>query len=112
MTTRRLAIHTFNVYSRALWFALAAVTVVSEVVPSPHTKPLFFYGLYSPAKLICFLALGFLTPLVSRAVNRHQIGSIPDQPCHYGQVFTSRDVYGDVIFCGRKPIQSVRSSYL
>jgi SAM-dependent methyltransferase len=56
--------------------------------------------------------LGFLTPLVSRAVNRHQIGSIPDQPCHYGQVFTSRDVYGDVIFCGRKPIQSVRSSYL
>jgi ubiquinone/menaquinone biosynthesis C-methylase UbiE len=51
--------------------------------------------------------LGFLTPLVSRAVNRHQVGSIASQPCHYGKVFTSRDVYGDVIFCGQKPIQSV-----
>jgi SAM-dependent methyltransferase len=51
--------------------------------------------------------LGFLTPIVSRAVNRHQIGSMANQPCHYGQFFTSHDVYGDVIFCGRKPIQSV-----
>jgi ubiquinone/menaquinone biosynthesis C-methylase UbiE len=51
--------------------------------------------------------LGFLTPILSRTVNRHQIGSITNHPCHYGQIFTNRDVYGDVIFCGRKPIQSV-----
>jgi SAM-dependent methyltransferase len=50
--------------------------------------------------------LGFLTPFVSRAVNRHHLGQLTNQPCHYGPNYTGRDVYGDVVFCGRKPIES------
>lgn len=58
-----MRVHVFNNYSKALWLALAATTVVSEVIPTPQLRPLFFYGLYGPAKIVCFLALGFLTPL-------------------------------------------------
>ncbi len=69
MQAGRLGIPICNIYARVLWLALAAVTVVSEIIPTPHLKPLFFYGLYSPAKLICFLALGFLTPLAFARLN-------------------------------------------
>jgi hypothetical protein len=69
MTIKRLGLHIFNAYTRALWLTLATVTVVSEIIPTPRLKPLFFYGLYSPAKLICFLALGFLTPLAFERLN-------------------------------------------
>jgi hypothetical protein len=66
---RRIGLHLFDVYIRALWLALVAVTILSEVIPTPHLKPLLFYGLYSPAKLICFLALGFFTPLALASMN-------------------------------------------
>jgi hypothetical protein len=59
----RLAIHIFNRYTRALWIALAATTVISEIVPIPHMSPILHYGVYSPAKLVCFLLIGFFTPL-------------------------------------------------
>jgi len=66
---RRHSLHIFNAYTRTLWVALAAITVLSEVIPAPHVRPLIFYGLYTPSKLICFLALGFLTPLAFALLN-------------------------------------------
>jgi hypothetical protein len=59
----RIAIPIFNVWTRALWIALAVTTVISEIVPIPHMSPILHYGVYSPAKLACFLLIGFFTPL-------------------------------------------------
>jgi hypothetical protein len=60
---KSISIRIFNASTRTFWMMLAAIAVVSETIPTPHVGPLFFYGLYGPAKVICFLALGFLTPL-------------------------------------------------
>ena len=60
---KSISVRVFNVHIKLLWMILAAVTVVSETIPTPHVGPWFFYGLYGPSKLLCFLALGFLTPL-------------------------------------------------
>jgi hypothetical protein len=65
----RLAIHIFNRYTRSLWIALAATTVISEVVPVPRMNPILHYGVYSPAKLACFLLIGFFTPLAFARLN-------------------------------------------
>ena len=35
----------------------------------PARSGIVFYGLYGPAKIICFLALGFLTPLAFALLN-------------------------------------------
>jgi hypothetical protein len=65
----QLAIHIFSRYTRSLWIALAATTVISEVVPVPHMSPTLHYGIYSPAKLACFLLIGFFTPLAFARLN-------------------------------------------
>ncbi|HEY1806212.1 MAG TPA: hypothetical protein VGG45_17190 [Terracidiphilus sp.] len=62
-------LHIFNAYTKALWVVLAGITIVSEIIPTPNVRPLFFYGLYGPAKVICFLVLGFLTPLAFGLLN-------------------------------------------
>ena len=69
MTMKRFGFSVFSDYSRVLWLAVATITIVSEIVPNPQLRAVLFYGLYSPAKLLCFLALGFLTPL---AFARHR----------------------------------------
>jgi hypothetical protein len=66
---KRRSLHIFNAYTRAMWVALAGITVVSEIIPAPHVRALFFYGLYGPAKIICFLAMGYLTPLAFALLN-------------------------------------------
>jgi hypothetical protein len=59
----RLALHICNGYTLALWSALAALTVVSGVVPIPHMTPILHYGIYGPLKMACFLMIGYFTPL-------------------------------------------------
>ena len=66
---KRWAVHIFNAYTRTLWLVLAGVTVLSEIMPNPQFRPLLFYGLYSPSKLLCFLVMGFLTPLAFSRLN-------------------------------------------
>jgi hypothetical protein len=65
----RFALHIFNGYTRSLWIALAATTVISEVVPIPHMSPMLHYGVYSPSKLVVFLLIGFFTPLAFARLN-------------------------------------------
>ena len=62
-------LHIFNACTRTLWIALAAAMVISEVVPVPHMSPILHYGMYSPAKLACFLLIGFFTPLAFARLN-------------------------------------------
>ncbi len=59
----RFALHMFNRYTRSLWMALVASTVISEVIPIPHMNWILHYGVYSVSKLGCFLLIGFFTPL-------------------------------------------------
>jgi len=58
-----MAVHICTRYTRLAWFALAATTVVSEVMKLPRMSPLMHYGFYGPGKLLCFFMLGYLTPL-------------------------------------------------
>lgn len=67
--SKSLSLHIFNAATRTLWVVLAGITVVSEIIPTPHVRALLFYGLYGPAKLLCFLAVGFLTPLAFALLN-------------------------------------------
>jgi len=46
--------------------------------------------------------LGFLNPWLSFSVNRAASGLRPAIPCSYGEVYSSADVYGDVIVAGEK----------
>ena len=69
MTAVQPVLRIFTVYTRFLWFALAAMTVISEVVPIPHMSRLLHYGVYTPCKLICFMMAGFLTPLAFSRIN-------------------------------------------
>ena len=52
----------FGAVSKTIWGIIAAVTVISEVVPVPLMPPVPFYS-YCAAKLVCFVALGYLAPL-------------------------------------------------
>jgi hypothetical protein len=65
----RLSLHIFNAWTRFLWIVLAVTTVISEVVPIPHMNPILHYGVYSPSKLVCFLLIGFFTPLAFARLN-------------------------------------------
>lgn len=69
-----MRIHIFNPYIRAVWTALACATVASEIIPTPHVNPLLFYGVYTPAKVVCLLALSFLTPLAFSLLNNLNLG--------------------------------------
>lgn len=51
------------------WAILALTTVISEIAPNPHLPYFLHYWVYSPAKLIAFLALGFLVPLAFARLN-------------------------------------------
>lgn len=68
-TKMEVPVQIFGAYTKTVWALLAGVTIVSEIIPTPHVRALFFYGLYGPAKIICFLALGFLTPLAFELLN-------------------------------------------
>jgi hypothetical protein len=46
-----------------MWTALAAATVVSEVMPIPHMTAAMHYGVYTPLKLALFFMVGYVTPL-------------------------------------------------
>lgn len=58
-----LILHICNRFTVFLWTALAAFTVISEVMPVPPMGPVLHYGIYCPLKLICFLMVGYLTPM-------------------------------------------------
>ena len=64
-----LALLTRTAGFRLAWGVAAAITVLAEVLPSPHMTPFVHYGLYGPAKLLCFFVLGLLTPLAFRRMN-------------------------------------------
>jgi SAM-dependent methyltransferase len=49
--------------------------------------------------------LGFLSPFVSRAVNRHRVGCFANEHREYSGTSTSHDIYGDAIFSVRKPFR-------
>jgi ubiquinone/menaquinone biosynthesis C-methylase UbiE len=46
--------------------------------------------------------LGFLNPLMSQLVNRHSAGIVPQSTCTYGEIFSTRDIYGDLLVTARK----------
>ena len=46
--------------------------------------------------------LGFLNPIVSHLVNRHSAGIISQPTCSYGEVFSTKDIYGDLLITARK----------
>jgi hypothetical protein len=48
--------------AKFLWTGIVAVTVVTEVMPIPLMPRAPFYA-YCAAKLICFVAVGYLAPL-------------------------------------------------
>jgi hypothetical protein len=47
---------------KLVWAAIVLVTIVVEVMPIPLMPPLPFYS-YCTAKLICFIALGYIAIL-------------------------------------------------
>jgi SAM-dependent methyltransferase len=55
--------------------------------------------------------LGFLSPFVSRAVNRHCVGYPANEHHEYCEAYTSRDVYGDAIVSARKPLHGQTPSW-
>jgi len=57
-----LRLRVFTPGMKALWAVIVMITVVSETVPIPLMPPVFFYS-YCAAKLICFVAIGYLAPL-------------------------------------------------
>lgn len=46
--------------------------------------------------------LGFLNPIVSHLVNRHSAGIVAQSTCSYGEVFSTKDIYGDLLITARK----------
>ena len=52
----------FRPATKLVWAILISVTVITEVMPIPPMPRLPFY-LYYAAKLVCFIAVGFLAPL-------------------------------------------------
>jgi hypothetical protein len=57
-----LRFRVFTPGMKALWAVIVVITVVSEIVPIPLMPPVPFYS-YCAAKLICFVAIGYLAPL-------------------------------------------------
>jgi hypothetical protein len=53
----------------SVWFAFAAITVVSEVTPVPAMPAWLHYGVYTPAKLFLFFIVGYLVPLAFARFN-------------------------------------------
>jgi len=63
-------LHARGVLVRTVWFGVAGFTILVELIPVPVMPSLIHYGIYGPSKLICFLILGFLTPIAFRRMNR------------------------------------------
>ena len=61
-TSETLHIRVFNRSTKLVWALVVSITVVTEVMPIPLMPPVPFYS-YCVAKLICFIAVGFLAPL-------------------------------------------------
>jgi hypothetical protein len=57
-----LRIRVFSPATKSLWAIVVAIITITEVMPIPLMPPLPFYS-YQAAKLICFVALGYLAPL-------------------------------------------------
>jgi hypothetical protein len=59
---REKHLRVFSLATKAIWGLIVATTVVTEVIPIPLMHPFPFYS-YKAAKLVCFVALGYLAPL-------------------------------------------------
>ena len=92
--------HKIRIFSPAiklLWTGIVTVTVVTEVMPIPLMPRTPFYA-YCAAKLICFVAVGYLAPLAFwrfNALNRGILLAAISAGCveslqgilHYGHSF-------------------------
>jgi len=56
-------VHICSAKTAAIWAAVAATTVVFEIVPAPVMGPVLHYGVYTPLKLVLFLLVGYIAPL-------------------------------------------------
>lgn len=59
----KLVVRICNQYTVSTWVVVAAVTVISEVIPVPQMSRIVHYGVYTPLKLVLFFLIGYLTPL-------------------------------------------------
>ncbi len=57
-----LQVRAFSPAIKAVWAVIVAITVASEVLPIPLMPPVPFYS-YGAAKALCFVVLGYLSPL-------------------------------------------------
>jgi hypothetical protein len=60
--TGKLHIQVFNPAIKMLWAVIVAITIFTEVIPIPLMPPVPFYS-YKVAKVVCFVAVGYLAPL-------------------------------------------------
>ena len=65
----KIAMQICNSFTRLMWTTLAAITIVSEVVPVPRMNPFLHYGVYCVSKVSCFLMLGYLLPMAFKRIN-------------------------------------------
>jgi hypothetical protein len=79
-TTATVTVPMFSVPLRALWFLLLACTLASELVPLSVAFEAQFSSLtfhcYEAAKLVAFVAFGFLTPIAWWRYNSLGIGAL------------------------------------
>jgi len=61
-TTGELRLRISSAAPKLLWAVIVAVTIVNEVIPIPRLTAGAFYSFYA-AKILCFFALGYVTPL-------------------------------------------------
>ena len=60
--SRELHLRVFSPTAKAVWAVIVSLTIITEIMPIPLMSPIPFYS-YKAAKVICFLALGYLAPL-------------------------------------------------
>ncbi len=74
-TQSRMSLRVFTRTSRALWFSLAAITILLEAIPIPPMSPALFYT-YCAGKAILFISLGYVAPLAFWSFNALNRGII------------------------------------
>lgn len=60
--SREPHLRVFSPAAKAVWAVIVSITIITEIMPIPLMPPIPFYS-YKAAKVICFLALGYLAPL-------------------------------------------------
>jgi hypothetical protein len=58
----------FGKVTKAAWVVLLTASIIVETMPNPNVRPFYFYC-YAALKVLCFIAVGYLTPLALSRFN-------------------------------------------